>query len=280
MDTTHDETDATEADPADASRETDDDTTHPDTIDWHRFWLDAEGDRLATARPGDAHGMADLLDRFFERVDRPGSLAAVGCGPADCPLALAERHPDLDVHCFDAAPSAVALVRERAAGRGLSNVAVGGATLPAFDPGRSFDLVYCYSALHYVEEIERTLRELYDAVAPGGHLVFNYPNRYIRSEWDRLSSGDDPAIDRPTFRDRHALVLGGRNLLSYDRVAGALGRHPRSFWSAADADEYWARDDTPPEVRTGLTSACINPCVYVRKPPGDATGTDDHATNA
>lgn len=256
------------------------DSTHTDTIDWHRFWTDAEGDHRESARPGHTHGMADLLDRLFERTDWPArsdrpddsrrsdgpdSFAAVGCGPADCPLELADRHPDLDVFAYDATDSALREARERAADRDLTNVTVEEATLPAFAPGRSFDAVYCYAVLHYVEEAARAIRNLYDAVAPGGLLVFNYPNRFTRAEWDRESTGDGVFADRPDFRERFELLLEGRNLLSYDRIADELGTRPRSFWSAADADEYWACDDTPPEVRTGLTDAAINPCVCVPK---------------
>jgi trans-aconitate methyltransferase len=209
--------------------------------------------------------MADLLDRFFDRTGRPDSFAAVGCGPADCPLELADRHPTLDVHAYDATESAVCEARERTAERDLSNVTVESATLPAFDPGRTFDVVYCYAVVHYVENVERAIRELYDAVAPGGSLVFNYPNRITRAEWDRESTGDGVLADNPAFRERFALLLDARNLLSYERIADALGTRPRSFWSAADAEEYWAREDTPPEVRTGFTDAAINPCVYVPK---------------
>ena len=119
--------------------------THSDTTDWCRFWTDAEGDHRESARPGRTHGMADLLDRFFERadwtdrhdrndlpdrsdrsdppdsLDRPNSFAAVGCGPADCPLELADRYPDLDVSAFDATEPAVREARERASERDLSD---------------------------------------------------------------------------------------------------------------------------------------------------------------
>ncbi|WP_135854261.1 class I SAM-dependent methyltransferase [Halorussus salinus] len=252
-------TDSTRDDP------THHDQTHDATIDWHRFWTDAEGDHRESARPGETHGMADLLDRLFERTKYPDSFAAVGCGPADCPLELAERHPDLDVFAYDATESARREARERAADHDLPNVTIEEATLPAFDPDRSFDAVYCYAVLHYVEEAARAVRNLYDAVAPGGLLVFNYPNRFTRAEWDRESTGDGVLADRPDFRERFQLLLEGRNLLSYDRIEAELGARPRSFWSAADAEEYWSREETPPEVRTGLTDAAINPCVCVPK---------------
>jgi SAM-dependent methyltransferase len=263
-------TDQTHADST-PDEPTDADPTHDDTIDWNRFWTDAEGDHRESARPGQTHGMADLLDRFFERTDwsdpsdLPDSFAAVGCGPADCPLELADRHPDLAAFAYDATESALREARERAADRDLSNVTVESATLPAFDPGRSFDVVYCYAVLHYVEEVERAIRQLYDAVAPGGHLVFNYANRITQAEWKRESTGDGVLADEPDFRERFALLLDGENLLSYDRIAEVLGTRPRSFWSTADAPEYWDRDDTPPEVRTGLTEGVVNPCVHVPK---------------
>ena len=265
------------------------DPTHSHTIDWHRFWTDAEGDHRESARPGRTNGMADLLDRFFERadwadrhdqydlpnqsdrsdppdsLDRPNSFAAVGCGPADCPLELADRHPDLNVFAFDATEPAVREARERASERDLSNVVVESATLPEFDPGRSFDVVYCYAVLHYVEAVERAIRNLYDAVAPGGHLVFSYANRITRAEWDRESTGDGVLADRPQFRERFALLLDGKNLLSYDAITEELGTRPRSFWSTADAPDYWAAEESPPEVRTGLTEGVINPCVHVPK---------------
>ena len=62
--------------------------------------------------------------------------------------------------------------------------------LPEPEVDRRFDLVYCYATLHYVEAVERALRALYELVRPGGHLVFNYPNRLTRAEYRRLSSGD------------------------------------------------------------------------------------------
>jgi len=220
------------------------DETHEATINWDRFWADAEGDRRDSAHVGQ-YGKAALLERFFEAVGDPDSFASVGCGPAAVPLALAER-TDADIYGFDAAPSAVEQARQRARERGVaSETTVSVASLPGLDPGRKFDVVYCHATLHYVADVERALRALAGATAPGGHLVFNYPNRLSRARYDADLESDEA-------RERFRLVLDGENLLSYDRIRSLLGSEPRSYWSAVDApDEPW----------TGRQ----NPCVYARQ---------------
>lgn len=228
------------------------DETHPQTIDWHRFWNEAEGDRRASASPG-AYGKADLLSRFFEQVGAPGDLASFGCGPADLLFGLAERYPDLALYGYDAAPSIVEASRERAAGEGI-DVEFSQGVLPDLMVDRRFDLVYCYATLHYVEDAERALRNLYARVRDGGHLVFNYPNRLTPAEYQRIMAGDVEGVevDPEAFADRFRLVLDRENLLSYERIQEVLGSWPRSYWSAVDApDERW----------TGRA----NPCVYVPK---------------
>jgi hypothetical protein len=238
--TTADETEAgaTRADPTDADAT--DDETHEATIDWDRFWADAEGDRRDSAHVGQ-FGKAALLERFFEAVGDPDSFASVGCGPAAVPLALAER-TDADIYGFDAAPSAVEQARQRARERGVaSETTVSVASLPGFDPGRTFDVVYCYATLHYVADVERAR----GGDGPGGTPRVQLPQPVSRARYDADLESDEA---REWFR----LVLDGENLLSYDRIRSLLGSEPRRYWSAVDApDEPW----------TGRQ----NLCVYVRQ---------------
>ncbi|WP_290813882.1 trans-aconitate 2-methyltransferase [Halovivax sp.] len=217
-------------------------------FDWHRFWTEADGDRRRSAHVGQ-YGKADLLAQFFETRGVPDSVASFGCGPAACPIELATRYPETAVHGYDAAPSAIAEARERIADRGLENVTVAVDHLPEPNVDRSFDLVYCYATLHYVDDVETALRELFARVADGGHLVFNYPNRLTLSTYRRLVRGE---ADRPLpgdpddFRERYRLVFAERNLLSYDRVETILGRRPRSFWSVVERpDAPWIGRDNP-----------------------------------
>lgn len=219
------------------------DATHEATIDWERFWTAAEGDRRASAAVGQ-YGKADLLDRFFEREGVPGSFASVGCGPGAVPLAVAERHQEIDVYGFDAADSAITEARAAADERGI-DATFATATLPAFDPGRRFDLVYCYATLHYVADVEAALDALFAATAPGGHLVFDYPNPATREAYADELDGD-------VARERFALVLDGTNLRTRDAIEAALDTTVRDYWAAVDApDEPWTTD--------------AHPCVYARK---------------
>lgn len=204
------------------------DATHPDTIDWDRFWRDAPESARDTARPG-RFDKPDQFRRFFDSRGVPATMASVGCGPADAEFELARRYPDLALSCFDTAETVLAENRERAAAEGLDNLSFGVATLPDPDVDRRFDLVYCYATLTYVRESVRAVRALYDLVAPGGHLVFDYPNRHTRATYRELFPEDVP--DEGRFGERWRLVLDGENLLSHERIREALGTWPRSFYA-------------------------------------------------
>lgn len=221
------------------------DATHADTIDWHSFWTDAdEGDR-ADAAPS-AHHATDAVVDFLAETGAPDAVADVGCGPGHVAFAVAERFPDADVVGYDAAEPVLAENRERARDRGV-HVDFERAVLPDFDPDRQFDVVFSYFTLCYVREVEDALRAMYDAVAPGGYLVFNYQNRLARAHWRRMADdpgeflGEDSQFDADRFEDRFSLLLDGENLLSYDRIHDALGTWPQSVWSVVDKpDTRWA----------------------------------------
>jgi len=221
------------------------DETHPDTIDWDRFWTEADEGDAADASPSGEH-VVDALPDFFAARGRPDSFADVGCGPGVVSFAMAERYPDAPVVGYDAADPVLADNRERAAERGLDNLAFERTVLPAF-PDREFDAVFSYFTLPYVADVEAALQNMYDAVAPGGHLVFNYHNRYARAYWQTMADnpdeylGEDSGFDADRFEDRFRLLLDGENLLSYERIRDALGTWPQSVWSVVDRpDKRWA----------------------------------------
>ncbi|WP_135365754.1 class I SAM-dependent methyltransferase [Halosimplex halophilum] len=221
------------------------DATHDDTIDWHRFWTDADDGDRADAAPS-AHHATDAVVDFLAETGRPGAFADVGCGPGHVAFAVAEAYPEADVVGYDAAEPVLAENRERARDRD-ADVAFERAVLPDFAPGRQFDVVFSYFTLCYVREVEDALRAMYDAVADGGYLVFNYQNRLARAHWRRMADepdeylGEDSQFDADRFEDRFRLLLDGENLLSYDRIHEALGTWPRSVWSVVDRpDTRWA----------------------------------------
>jgi SAM-dependent methyltransferase len=228
--------------------------THPlltmhdydDTIDWHQFWSEADDEDRDSATPS-SHHLLGVLSEFIAETGVPDSFADVGCGPALIALDVAERYPETTVVGYDAAESILTENRQCAEENSRENIRFEQAMLPAFDPDRQFDLVLCYATLDYIAESERALQNLYDAVAPDGHLVFNYPNRFARTHRREVvnspeSYGDrDDDFDRERFAERFQLVLGGKNLLSYERIHDALGTWPQSFWSVVERpDKRWA----------------------------------------
>lgn len=227
----------------------DDDATHSETIDWDAFWRDA--DDRASATPS-THHVRDLLDALFAEKGVPGSFASVGCGPGVVAFDVAREHPETTVHGYDAARSIVAENRERTARDGPENVQFEQAALPAFDPDREFELVLCYGTLSYVADSAQALRALYDAVAPGGHLVLGYVNdgfaRHLRGILDDPAGhGKDPdAFDADAFETRWQLVLDGRSTLDYGAIHDAVGTWPRSFWEFTEKPaERWAWRHVP-----------------------------------
>lgn len=210
------------------------------SFDWERYWEDPDEETLATMREAGTR-MADRIERYFETV--PETLADVGCGPAFALFELAERYPDREFVGYDLARTVVDRNRSRASDRGLDNLTFRRGSLPELDVDRSFDCVLCIATLHYVAAIDRAIEALLALVAPGGTLVFNYPNRHTQRLY-RESDETDP--------DRFELVLRGENLLTYDRIARITGRQPRSFWKAVDEDDWRSLGQT-------------NPCVVIEK---------------
>ena len=227
------------------------DTTFDGTIDWNDYW-----DGSAEVSEDDANGGATLLlDPFAEFLAQTGGLesyADVGCGGGAVVFDVADRYPDATVVGYEAAEPVLAADRERAREEGVENVAFERAVLPAFDPERQFEVVSAFYTLCYVADVERALRNLYEAVAPGGSLVFTYHNRFARSIFESIAEApgehlDESAAWRPeTFADRFELVIEGENLLSYDRIHDALGTWPRSVWSVTgEAERYPAWRQNP-----------------------------------
>lgn len=219
------------------------------TIDWNEYWSQAEEADRQSATPS-THHVRELLDGFFETMGVPDSFADVGCGPGVVVFHVADSYPETDVVGFDAAESILQENRERVDSGGYQHTRFEQGVLPQFDPGETFDLVLCYGALAYVRESTTALRALYDAVAPGGHLVLGYFNDHGAAHKRRLAEDPDrhpdPDFDVDAHIERFRLVIEGESTLSYRQIHDALGTWPRSFWEVTEKpDERWAWDHVP-----------------------------------
>ncbi|WP_435334630.1 class I SAM-dependent methyltransferase [Haloarchaeobius sp. TZWWS8] len=230
-------TDATWADPGTATA-------------WEDFYSAGDYERIAYIG---REVMPSLLARFVAdhwppTPDRltggPDTVASIGCGPAVDLFELATRFPETEFYGYDVSESVIRDNRAIATEYGYDNVHFAVDALPDLDVSREFDLVYCMATLYFVDDAEASVAAMYDRVAPGGRLVFNYPNRYTRARFDREFTG--------ARRELFGHVVDGANLLSYATIGDLLGKRPRDYWGAVGArDHSFVGRDTP--------------CVYVEK---------------
>jgi SAM-dependent methyltransferase len=232
------------------------------TIDWDAFWREAGERERTNASPGEEH-IPELLPAFLEERGVSDSFADVGCGSGTVAFEVARRYPETAVVGYDAADSVLEANRERArAGApavgseddepsgeaSFENVRFERAILPEFDPGREFEVVFSYCTLCYVAETERALRNLYEAVAPGGYLVLGYVSEHGRRHFEERFGDLTPgsSIGRFDPVERFELVLEGESVLSYRRIRRVLGTWPRSLWSVVEKPEgRWAWRNVP-----------------------------------
>lgn len=218
---------------------------YDDTIDWDQFWNEAEDEDRTGATPS-SHHLLEVLPEFIAEKGVPDSFADVGCGPALVAFDVANRYPETTVVGYDAAEPILTENRQRAEEGDVGNLYFEQTVLPAYNPGRQFDLVLCYATLDYIAESERVLQNLYDAVASGGYLLFNYPNRFAQAHRCGIINSPesydlDDDFDLERYAERFRLVIDGENLLSYECIHNVLGTWPQSFWSVVEKpDKRWA----------------------------------------
>lgn len=190
--------------------------------DWDRFWDDpTDCDEMVNG----ARRMADRL-RTFMGSHPASTVADFGCGPALTLFHLATEMPSVAFTGIDPSSTIVARNTTSAKEMRLRNLDFKTDTLPSLSTDRLFDLVFCIATLHYVREIRAGIEALFECVAPGGYLIFNYPNKFTQASYRRwaLEGG-------PERFDRFELVIRGDNLLTVREIAQLLGKRPRSFWS-------------------------------------------------
>ena len=160
-----------------------------------------------------AQRTAEAHASFFIPYLEPGmSLLDCGCGPGTITLGLAELLAPGEVVGTEIEESHVALARENAASRGVTNVRFEAASLYQlpFADG-SFDAVFISAVLSNLREPQRALREVFRVLKPGGVIglkefdhggdmffpevpsVTKYAELYVRL---RREFGHDPECGR------------------------------------------------------------------------------------
>jgi len=193
------------------------------SIDWNEHWTLNDESKGATEFAGE---MADRLGRFIDERDID-NVADLGCGPATTLFELAGMYPHIDFYGFDIAESVISKNKEKAEKEGLRNIFFETDELPGTRTLRRFDLVICFSTLHYIKDIGSALRSLFELVKPYGHLIFNYPNIHTKRSYEKdIQQGDE------YMEKRFSIVLSGDNVTSQREINRLLGVRPRKFYSS------------------------------------------------
>ena len=182
-----------------------------------------EYDRLrAQARMWDA-----AAGRLFDQVGlAPGANCLdAGCGPGETMRAMAERvGPAGRVLGIDRDASLGALAVEMLHGQGHRQCSFREHDLSqvAAVPGGTFDLVYARLLLFHLPQRAEALARLWDAVAPGGHLIVqDFDFRSTGVVPDLASIGELTRVFTDAFLAAGADVHVGTRLPELFRQAGA-----------------------------------------------------------
>jgi trans-aconitate methyltransferase len=120
-----------------------------------------------------------LADRTLSRCygGQPIRLLDAGCGDGLLSMTLARRHPEWTLVGVDLHEGILAGARARAEGKGLGNVSFQAADLLQSLPVSGFDAVVALECLSEIPDDAGALRTMAGALAPGGLLAVQVPDR-------------------------------------------------------------------------------------------------------
>ncbi|MEK6276815.1 MAG: methyltransferase domain-containing protein [Actinomycetota bacterium] len=167
-------------------------------------------ERLALMAPARRLRLAladDIVTRYAG--ERPIRVLDAGAGDGLLSLAIAKRHPRWSVLGVDLRADLLDGARARARSRSLHNASFEPADLTEPLPASGFDVVLALECLSEIPDDEQALQMMAAALAPGGLLVVQVPDR----EWRPLLSGS-----AATWREQV------RQGYSAEQIAAALRR--------------------------------------------------------
>lgn len=111
----------------------------------------------------------DLAGRI--RIESPGRIVDLGCGPGNSTRILRERWPDSKILGVDNSPEMI-----QAAQESYPNEEWLLADLANWSPDVPVDLIYSNAALHWLPDHGQLIPRLFSLVADGGALAFQIPS--------------------------------------------------------------------------------------------------------
>ena len=110
------------------------------------------------------------LSGIAEKLRTGSEMADIGCGHGSSSLLLAKAFPKTVVHGFDVHPPSIELARAQAAEAGVANTKFEVASATAF-PGRSYDLICVFDALHDMGDPVGVARHVRSALREDGSFM-------------------------------------------------------------------------------------------------------------
>lgn len=151
-----------------------------------REWATNVGDVWAEEWRRTDRTFAELAVKLDAAIDRvapsgPGRAIDIGCGAGVTSIALAERHPDLEVLGVDIAAQSIAVAEQR--GAGLANLRFAAADIERFTTPTLFDLLVSRHGVMFFDDPGAAFIRLHDAARPGAPLVFSCMREMARNAW-------------------------------------------------------------------------------------------------
>ncbi len=170
---------------------------------------DTEGE-MAQLLDLDAEVLADHIASIVAWLPvaaAPRRIVDLGSGTGAGTFALLGRFPEAEVIAVDASPHHLGRLRDKAASQGLAGrIRTVQADLDGAWPELGApELVWASASLHHMADPDRTLRQVHDALAPGGLLAV-----VELSGFPRFLPEDAPK-DRPGLEERCHAALADRH---------------------------------------------------------------------
>ena len=162
-------------------------------------------ERLALMAPARRERLA-RASRALAARGGGGELQIIdaGCGDGLLTIALATKHPDWELLGVDLRDDMLEGARIRARSRSLENVSFVAGNLEQPLPERGWDAVLAIECLSEIPDDRLALRQMSEALAPGGLLVAHVPER----DWHPVLTGSAPTWREQVRQGYDAAELG------------------------------------------------------------------------
>jgi len=120
------------------------------------------------------------LREACNRMKQGFSMLDAGCGLGDFTIHCAKNYSDSQVVGLDFSESTVRLAKRISETMKLDNIVFIKEDLPHYHPKERFDVILCNAVLQSIQDDERVLQNLADALKRGGELLLYTPVRYKR----------------------------------------------------------------------------------------------------